>query len=388
MRYKKNKKILLFATLIPISIIVIFFVTIKIAMYFLITNRQVKIIHSSFPVNLSLFFNNNGQDDFTKKIVQEIDKSSTSLEIAIYSIKSTKIKDAILMAYSRGVKVIIISDFRKQAIHDEFFKDLPVGIKRLNLGSDVPPKTFLMHHKFAIIDRNTKQEKLIFGSNNWTDLQDEYDNGFMTITSNHDLISSFGREFDRLNKGLSGPDKFRDNFYNSYDLNLSDDSNQYQVFFGPSKNETGLSLAIKNMILDAKSSIKIMTWEFTDKNVADLLIKRAKQGISVKVIGDSFNVNNSKSVFNYLSSQNLDNLEVLTDNNILKNSNNDSIDPFMHYHVIMTDESKIMFGSNNLSYAGSYLNDESVIITNDNSLISSFLAVFKDNLDAGKKLSK
>jgi phosphatidylserine/phosphatidylglycerophosphate/cardiolipin synthase-like enzyme len=389
MKYKKNKKILALSIFIALAIIIVFFLAIKIASYFFITNKQVKIVSSKTPVNLSLFFNNNGQNDFSKKIVQEIDKSSVSLEIAVYSIKSIEIRDAILRAYLRGVKIVIITDFRKQAIHDEFFKDLPAGIKRLNLGSNVPPKTFLMHHKFALIDRNTKQERLIFGSNNWTELQDQYDKGFMVITDNYDLISGFGREFDRLNKGLSGPDKFKDNFYNSYDLNLLDDKNQYQIFFGPSKNETGLSLAIKNMILNAKSSIKIMTWDFTDKNIADLLIKRAKQGISIEVIGDSFNVSNSKSVFNYLSSQNLENLEVLTDSSVLKNAtSSESIDPFMHYHVIITDDSKVMFGSNNLSYAGSYLNDESVIITNDSSLTSSFFKVFKTNWNNGKKLDK
>lgn len=391
MKYSKRNKKKLFFILGAIFVLVVFSLIIKV----LISNLNIeynspkKEVYSRKPVVSDLFFSNSDvSDDLNKIIVSEIDKATKTLDIAVYSLKSNSIKEAIYRAANRGVNITIVLDFRKKAVHDEFLSEMPLNIKRLNLGSDVMPKVFLMHHKFAIIDRGTKQERLLFGSHNWTDLQEDYDQSFLMVTSNKYLVSSFSREFERLASSLSGRDKLKINSYNPYDLNLRTDFSNYQVFFGPSKGNVNIfSETLKN-IENAKNSIKILTWDFTNKLIADSLISKAKQGVRVVVIGDSFNINNKNSAFSYLKEkkqlENISNLEILSDQfkleaNKIISSSTAEIDPFLHHHTMIVDDKLVIFGTNNWSDAGFYLNDESVISTNDPQITNRFLSVFEYN---------
>jgi phosphatidylserine/phosphatidylglycerophosphate/cardiolipin synthase-like enzyme len=392
MKYSKNRKKILIWFLVITSFLVIFSLAIRFLIgsvkidYF--SSKPKKEIYSKEGVVSSLFFSNNGSEqDLNRIIVEEINNSKETLDIAVYSLKSLAIKEAIYRAEKRGVLVTIILDFRKKAIHDEFLVDAPTSIKRLNLGSDVPPKTFLMHHKFAIIDRHTKDGKLIFGSHNWTDLQDDYDQSFLMVTSNKYLVSSFSNEFERLNSSLSGRDKLRLKSYNSYDLNLKTDSGNYQVFFGPSRGDVNIFSETKKSVEEAKKSIKILAWDFTNRNLADYLVIKAEQGVKVYVIGDSFNINNKNSVFNYLKEikkeKALSNLEVLSDQSKITadkiSTSTVEIDPFLHHHALIVDDKTVIFGTNNWSEAGFYSNDESIIKTNDPKIVASFLSLFEYN---------
>lgn len=355
-----------------------------------------KIIKTVEPVISEIYFNNaSNQQTFSPLIIKEIDRAEKSLEIAVYSFKSLAIKEAVYRASARGVKVTLVLDFRKKGINDVLFLDLPPAVKRLNLGQSSTTYSVLMHHKFALIDRGEKNESLIFGSNNWTEIQDEYDQSFLFLTRNHYLVESFGREFDRLNSGESGPAKLDDKLYDSYDLELEAGSFKYSVLFGPSRYRQGINGAIYTLLKDAKKSIKIMIWDFTDKNLAAELVAQAKAGVDVKIIGDSSNIFGKNSVFSYLNDEKkklkLDNLEILMDAsstpltvNKIATSSDSNLDPFLHYHMLMIDDKKILFGTNNWSTAGSYFNDESAIMTDDSGIIKKFRQAFDYNY--GKRL--
>lgn len=94
------------------------------------------------------------------QIIELINNSNKSINVAVYSINNLNIIEALLDAKNRGVEIKILTD-RIQAsgksskvnfLHEEGF-----DVK-------IHSKDRIMHHKFAIFDN----EKAIKGSFNWT----------------------------------------------------------------------------------------------------------------------------------------------------------------------------------------------------------------------------
>jgi phosphatidylserine/phosphatidylglycerophosphate/cardiolipin synthase-like enzyme len=377
-------------------------ITPSVANFLTADNQPAYIVQTDIPVNGELYFNNElGTTIFSDKIVAEINQAQKTLEIAVYSLKSPRLKEAIYAAAARGVEVILILDFRKKAIHDEFLFDLPVNIRRLDLGQESAGRTVLMHHKFALIDRGGKNEKLIFGSYNWTELQEKFDPSFIFISSSMELIKGFGREFERLEKGEFGPQKLKDKTYNPWDLSLSAAGSEYELWFSPGRQLSGLNNRLLKLIKEAKKEIRIMIWEFTDKTLAAEIIKQARAGIKISIITDNRNFYNTNSVFESLNAAkikyHLDNLEIISDSPrgqeakdlaLMASSSVTSLDPFLHYHLLIVDGQKVFFGTNNWSRAGAYFNDESAIVTNDQKIIESFNDAFNINYEKNKILEK
>lgn len=368
--------------------------------FIIASNQPTRTIETTEPVVTDIFFSNEPDAtgvqmtsvNFLKLITTEIDQTQKTLEIAVYSVKSSSIREAIYRAARRGVKVTLILDFRKATVHDIFFNDLPSEIKRLDLGSDGLNlnDVTLMHHKFAIIDRGAANEKLIFGSFNWTELQAVYDRSFILITANHELVASFGREFDRLIRGEGEKNKLTNVNYHPWDLNMKAGAYNYEVWFGPGWPENGFNKRISDLLKEAKSNIKIMIWDFTDSSLAQEILRRARSDIKVTILADNFNFYSTSSVFQLLNKtkaeENLTNLEILNDvafsppaHSTSTTSDDAEFDPFLHYHLLIIDDKKILFGTNNWSRGGSYSNDEAVMVSDDPKIIGRFLNSFSYN---------
>jgi phosphatidylserine/phosphatidylglycerophosphate/cardiolipin synthase-like enzyme len=56
------------------------------------------------------------------------------------------------------------------------------------------PRGDMLHHKFAVVDRET----LIFGSHNWSDAANYINDEFVIILKNKEIAESFVTEFDRI----------------------------------------------------------------------------------------------------------------------------------------------------------------------------------------------
>lgn len=357
--------------------------------WLLIKSRPAVSITTEKPVSAELLFNNEpGTDIFSERIVAEIGQAQHSLEIAMYAFSSVKLKAAVYEAQRRGVKVTIITDFRKRDNHEAFFADAVKDIKRLDVGAETANKTILMHHKFALIDRGELSQKLLFGSYNWTDLQEKYDPSFLMVSSNPELIASFGREFERLLAGQAGTQKLRDQAYHPWDLELKAAGYTSEVWFSPGREGDGIKARLSSLINSAQQEIQIMIWDFTDKELAVDLIRRARQGVKVTIITDTWNFYNKNSVFLYLAEAKqrykLDNFELIVDKlggdkNIVAVDAPDldeGFDPFLHLHVLIADGQKVLFGTNNWSRAGSYFNDESMMISEDPAIVAAFYQTF------------
>lgn len=348
--------------------------------------------NSDSMVDLQLFFNDDlGSKIFSDLIIDDLNSAQHSIEIAMYALSSPDLVESIYKADRRGVRVFLILDGKKQETHDQAFRDLPSSITRLDIaGRSKQGYASLMHHKFAIIDRGRDGQKLLFGSYNWTQLQEEYDPSFIMRTTDQKIIDSFGREFDLLSGNLSGVNKISMDKHKIWDLSYEAGGYHYEVWFGPGSQRINFSRRIAQLIEEAKQDIKVMIWNFTDISLADKLLERALAGVKVTIIADNYNYYHEHSVFPYLENvknkYSLSNLEILTDDarqnevEILLNvEGNEEIDPFLHHHLLIVDNDKVLFGTNNWSKAGSYFNDESMIVTNDRRLLKGFLQSFDFN---------
>lgn len=341
------------------------------------------------PLVADILFNDEpGSSVFSDRIITEINQAQKSLEIAMYSFTSVRLKEAVYAADKRGVQVTIITDSRKQENHNNFFAEAPRSIKRLEGGAETSNKTILMHHKFALIDRGEATQKLLFGSYNWTDLQEKYDPSFLMVSPDVNLISSFGDEFEGLVNGRSGVQKLRFDDYHPWDLALNAGGYNYEVWFSPGREGDGIQTRLSSLINGAQKELKIMIWDFTDKELAVDIIRRARAGVHVVLITDTWNFANPNSVFLYLleakERYRLDNFELLIDHvggelakEVVADEDLDkNFDPFLHFHVLIADNEQVLFGTNNWSRAGSYYNDESMMISNDPKIVASFRGAF------------
>ena len=364
------------------------------------TNLPAQITKTDQAVAAKIFFTNEPDQSgslltatSTLQIIsQEIDRAQKTLEIAMYSFNAPVLKEAVYRAAKRGVKVTLILDFRRSYIHNQFFSDLPSNIKRLDLGSAGLGRTSLMHHKFALIDRGEANEKLIFGSFNWTELQAVYDRSFIFISSNHELITSFGHEFDRLAQKEGEKRKLNDENYHPWDLSLQAGAYNYEVWFGPGWPGAGFNPRIVNLLKSARSDIKIMIWDFTDPTLAQVILDRARAGLKITILADSFNFSSPTSVFPLLNktkaAEHLNNLEILNDGALiptqLTGTTSEEVDPYLHHHLLIIDNKQVLFGTNNWSKAGSYYNDESGMVSDDPQILRSFLKSFSYNYQLDK----
>ena len=110
----------------------------------------------------------------------------------MYNFTAFELKDALLRAQRRGVRVRVVCDAREASEGNSM---IPVLIT-----SGVPVKQLqksgqgLMHHKFMVVDK----EVLITGSYNWTVSAEKRNQENILVLSDAPAVRAYQNEFDRL----------------------------------------------------------------------------------------------------------------------------------------------------------------------------------------------
>lgn len=134
---------------------------------------------------ISIFFSPNGGT--TAAIMAEIDKASTSLDVAAYELTSRPIAAAIIAAKTRGVTCRVIIDPKALGQHTEAIQSiLAAGIPLL------PDHREKIHHnKYAIVDGHIT----ITGSFNWTNDAEKRNAENTVIIDDTTTATAFARDF-------------------------------------------------------------------------------------------------------------------------------------------------------------------------------------------------
>lgn len=334
-----------------------------------------------------VYFNDSlGTNDFSELLTNNIDKAEKSIEIAVYSMDSRAIQDALYRAAARGVAVNIIFDATHQENLRNFFAAKPENVK-IDFAS--AGESGYMHHKFLLLDRGGSGQKLFFSSYNFTYLQGKYDPSFILETDRPEIIAVFGEEFDRWDARLGGSKTAA--AYNPFAARIEYPEGFLEIWFSPGTAESNIKNRMIGLLQNSAGNIKAMIWQMTDRDMAAELAAAAARE-PVGIITDDYNWSKDRSVFPILAAQkgrqSLDNLHITIDQKRNQEAekflNNDSFNSFLHHHLLIVDDRVAVFGTENWSSGGFFSNGESIMVTDIKSLVEAFEKSYQSNYEANK----
>ena len=221
-------------------------------------------------------------------------------------------------------------------------------------------KSGLMHNKFFIVD----------GFKVWTGSTNMTENGFLFNFNNNVWIEdekiarNFLTEFEEQREGKfgkTGSGKPNTPFVKTYV-----DSTLIETYFSPEDKPIE---PILRLINQAKSSIEVLCFVFSSREIAEALTKAHRRGVKVTVLlDDSFGslraTENWRFVpFDYLK---LTGADCRYDREKAK----------LHHKVMIVDHEIVLTGSLNLSKNGAQNNDENILIIHDPTIANAYYSEF------------
>lgn len=389
-KIKRNKKkvfILFLTSLIVLSFL--FFISMKFSInsYLQTYNAEPKIKSNvNYPLKGELYLKSSlGDKTFSEPIIYSLNKAKKSIEIAVYSIDILEIISILEEKRKSGLEITVIVPENKYEKNKEIFKD--TGIKLISLGKKIENEEYgeFMHHKYVLIDYGTPDAKLFFGSTNLTSLQEKYDLSFLFETTDVNFIEPFKQEAELLKNKHTGMKKFFEKTYSPFSSKINYSNGFVEIWFGPGYRENSIKRRILELIDGAEKKIEIIAWRFNDEDIYKALIKKSKDGLEIKIIGEDLYFWSEFSKIKellFLSNNLNKKIEVISDsfNNVVMTNKFVDEDPeitgdfnsFMHYHTMIVDDKIVVTGTNNWGLNGFFRNDESSMITDVEWMVKSF----------------
>jgi phosphatidylserine/phosphatidylglycerophosphate/cardiolipin synthase-like enzyme len=135
------------------------------------------------------------QESVEKELVRLIDKSHSTIDMALFRFASRPLALAIGRARARHVRVRIVLDGHSEAEGRNNSLEIAFATGEVRrLDGKRGGTQGIMHHKFVLFDK----ERVVTGSFNWTAGAEHvnYENALLTDNSN--VVAAYGREFERL----------------------------------------------------------------------------------------------------------------------------------------------------------------------------------------------
>lgn len=285
-----------------------------------------------------------------KRIVEEIDNSKNSIDLALYGVGNQKeIINALYRAKARNVTIRFVFDKSKSSEEIyPFTKELSQ-----NFNSTYDDVNSLMHNKFIIFDNS----KIMTGSTNISSSgTGGYNANISTIINSKELAEIYQKEFNQmfLNKFSKNKKSIESNAIKSNDTEL-------KAYFTPKTNV--LNEAILPLIQNAKSEILLSAFYLTDKKLISELSKAKSRGVNVIILIDSLCSKNFNERLALLKNQNI---PIKTENWGGKN----------HEKTMLIDKEVLLIGSCNFSASGFNKNDENILIIKNKEIANTYRDYF------------
>lgn len=133
-------------------------------------------------------------DRIAERVIGAINRTRSSLDIAVYSITQPEIVAALEAAFQRGVQIRVVSDEQQaRDIHSEisFLRSRGIAVR---LSRGFKGQRSLMHNKFAVFDLQSVET----GSFNWTTSASSYNYENAIIISDPQIAARYEEEFRHL----------------------------------------------------------------------------------------------------------------------------------------------------------------------------------------------
>lgn len=282
-------------------------------------------------------------------LVAAIDSSQLAVDAALYSLSLYSVRQALIRAHRRGVKVRLVME------SDNLDGSQPQALK----GAGVPiigdRREGLMHNKFVVIDAS----EVWTGSMNLT-ADGAYDdrNNFIRIRSSR-LAEDYTAEFEEM--------FVQDEFGNERGQptprpHVTVDGTQLDIYFSPDDHPQA---ALLDLLNKATSSVYFLAYSFTSDPLGEAIRQRATAGILVSGVMDADQVATNKGTeYDAFRSAGLD-------------VRLDGERGLMHDKVLIIDEEIVVLGSYNFTASAEKYNDENLIVIHSPEIARQFLREFR-----------
>jgi len=282
-------------------------------------------------------------------LAEAIDAAKLSVDVAVYSLSLNSVRDALLNAHDRGVRVRMVME------SDNLDRSDPQRLIEAGIPILGDRREGLMHNKFVVIDNS----EVWTGSTNFTDSGAYADNNNMIRIRSVKLAENFTKEFEEM----FIDDKFGDNTVpETPNPRVTIDGTPIDIYFSP---DDGVQASFVELVENAQESIYFMAFSFTADEIGDAVRARAEDGVTVAGVMDTEQVgSNAGTEFDLFSQAGLD---------VYRDSNPGQ----MHHKVMIIDESIVIFGSYNFTNSAETRNDENLLVIYNEDIAAQFMAEFK-----------
>jgi phosphatidylserine/phosphatidylglycerophosphate/cardiolipin synthase-like enzyme len=348
----------------------------------------------NFPVDHSVALQNNsavGGIDLKTRLLQRIDSSNYSIDICMYSFNEiNQIRDRIIIAITRGVKIRMVYDHRggatQQLVQDLINAGIKVQRRPIPVGNN-----YIMHNKFFIFDaRNStsfSDDWLWTGSANITNNQFYMDAQNVVYVQDQALCNTYTREFEEMwgshtdNNNPSNA-KFGQEKTNNTPHLFNINGKRIECYFSPSEN---VSDVLEDVIdTQTEKSINFCIYAFTRYQIANEM--KGEYNPPTKMVRGVFDHGNLNGTI-YLEMKGIGGTYPW---NPPAKVFLETFNGLLHHKYMLIDADDILSnpivetGSYNYSNSGTYGNDENVLLIYDSLIVNQYYQEFvKRFTDAG-----
>lgn len=341
-------------------------------------------VNVDYDLYFKVYENINNDVNFTKKVVEKIDNAQKEIYVAIYSFNIEAIRDALVKASERGVKVIVYYHYSKSYKMDEFLGDAKDKLEvRYVARFQNDENYYNMHHKFMIVDPDLETRTLLTGPWNWSHYQEDLDPNILIETHDKEIIDSYMEETGRISRGFSGYFKFRDLTYLPWDKLINYPNGDFiEIWWSPGRNANSIEGRVIALIKEANNKIDISMTQFDSYQIAKWLIRQSKAGVKIRMIVNANTIEDEQSIVPWfkekIKESNL-NIEVF-EGGTFPTEEKPRYSIFHHHNMIIDD--KITFTSTaNWTFGGFFANDENSMVISSKEITKDFQNIFDNYLN-------
>ena len=274
-----------------------------------------------------------------ESVLNVLQTATRSIHCALYDLRLERII-TLLNEKSRSLSVQVVID-------DENKKKLPL---RPSFPLQADGSYGLMHNKFCIIDEKT----VITGSMNPTENDAHKNNNNLIIIDSPVLAQNYEQEFQEMWNGTFKKGELVQNPI------IQLQATTLKNYFCP---DDACAEHVEEELRKAQRSIYFMTFSFTHKGIANVLLLKHLNNVTVQGVMETTQIS-EYSVYPTLAYQ-------------LGTVRKDGNKRNMHHKVFIIDERTVVTGSFNPTKGGDERNDENVLIMTDPVIARKFLDEFQ-----------
>jgi phosphatidylserine/phosphatidylglycerophosphate/cardiolipin synthase-like enzyme len=300
----------------------------------------------------------NGVD---RALIAFIDSAQKTIDAALYRLTYQPMIAALERACARGVTVRIVTEQSSiEGYPAEYsqLQNLPCVTLKTDINADARGRfDHTMHHKFAVIDGAS----VWTGSLNWAEREIFFDANNALIIRDERLARLFTTEFDEMFlKDRFGPQKYDGKIFTQL-RTYTVGSATVRLYFTPSGAPQKI---VRDLIRQAKESIQIAMFYFTDDLIMAELAAAQARGVTIEAVWD------------FRGWERFEDSEI-DDALRLGIGVVDALPGLVHHKFAVIDKKIVITGSTNWSDSGFFENDENLLVLESPQLAQRYAEHFE-----------